>query len=189
MSVAPEFMETMIAEWQIRDVIGRYARGVDRQDGTLIRQCFHADALAHYGDFDGTVETFVPWVLDYVERYSCTMHFMGTTIIDWPDSADDHAVAETYAAVLHETGDGNPGRSWGGGIRYIDHFERRLAASGSKAEWRIAERTVVGDWLRIDPAENHRRFADEMLIGRPGRDDPIFEFLSRLSSMTHNRGT
>ena len=46
-------MQKMIAEWQIRDVIGRYARGVDRRDGKLIRECFHPGALTHFGDFDG----------------------------------------------------------------------------------------------------------------------------------------
>jgi hypothetical protein len=180
MSAAAGIVEKMISEWQIRAIVGRYARGVDRKDGEIIRQCFHAEGLTHYGDFDGTVETFVPWVLSYVERYSCTMHFMGTTIIDWPNCADDHALAETYAAVLHQIGGDNPGRSWVGGVRYIDRFERRPGASGSDPEWRIAERTVVGDWLRIDPTENHRPFPSEMAIGQAGSDDPVFEFLSKL---------
>lgn len=175
-------MEKMISEWQIRNITGRYARAVDRRDGEIIGQCFHAGGLTHYGDFDGTVDSFVPWVLAYVQNYSCTMHFMGRTIIDWADGLDDHAVAETYAAVLHEAGGENPGRSWVGGIRYIDHFERRLTSSSEHAEWRIAERTVAGDWLRIDPANNHRRFGKEILTGQPGSDDPVFEYLSRLIS-------
>jgi len=180
MSSPADALQKLIAESQIRSVIGRYARGVDRRDGTLIRDCFHPGALTHYGDFDGNVSTFVPWVLSYVENYSRTMHFMGTSLVDWHDNwVSCHAVVETYAAVLHEKGGSAPGRSWVGGIRYIDRFESYIVPGGSEAVWRIAERTVVGDWLRIDPSENHRRFAKEMLTGQAGSDDPIFEFLSR----------
>jgi len=185
MSASVGFMDTIISEWQIRDIIGRYARGVDRQDEALIRRCFHPGAQTHYGDFDGTIETFVPWVLGYVEAYRCTMHFMGTSVIDWPDDGiGDLAIAETYAAVLHEKNGNSPGRSWVGGIRYVDCFERRPVAPGTEPEWRIAERTVIGDWLRIDPSENHRKFGPEMLTGRSGSDDPAFDIRSRLANST-----
>lgn len=180
MNAPADAMQMMIAEWRIRDVIGRYARGVDRRSDTLIRECFHPGALTHYGDFDGNVDTFVPWVLEYLNIYPCTMHFMGTSIIDWPDDdASYHAVVETYAAVLHEKHGDAPGRSWVGGIRYVDRFENRGASAGSEAVWRIAERTVVGDWLRIDPSGNHRRFGADMMTGEPGAGDPIFAFLQR----------
>ena len=176
-------MQKMIAEWQIRDVIGGYARGVDRRDGKLIRECFHPGALTHFGDFDGNVDTFVPWVLSYVESYSCTIHFMGTSIVDWPDNQfSGHAVAETCAAVLHERDGNAPGPSRVSGIRHIDRFETRFASGGSEAVWRIAERTVVGDWLRTDPSKKHRRFAKGMLTGQAGGDDPILEFLSRAAA-------
>lgn len=174
-------MEKMFAEWQIRGATELYARGADRRDGDIIASIFHPGAMTHYGDFDGTVETFVPWVLDYVERYSTTMHFMGRTIIDWPGDTGDHAVAETYAAVLHEVGDGKPGRSWVGGIRYIDRFEPSADPSGAQKEWRIRERTVVGDWLRIDPAANHRQFSASMLTGQTAGADPLFTILSAIN--------
>lgn len=180
MSNASGPMERMLAEWQIRDVVGRYARGVDRRDGDIIRGCFHAGAPTHYGDFDKSIDTFVPWVLAYVENYKNTMHFMGRTIIDWPERGNDAAVSETYATVWHEVAAGQPGRSWVGGIRYLDRFERREAAPGEEALWRIAERTVAGDWLRIDPSENHRRFAHVMLTGQPDRSDPVYAMLSKL---------
>ena len=181
MNAPTDVVQTMIAEWQIRDLIGRYARGVDRRDGKQIGECFHPGALTHYGDFDGTVEAFVPWVLDFLQIYTRTMHFMGTTVIDWPDSGDSNfAVAETYATVLHEKTTDTPGRSWAGWIRYIDRFERRIPSPGSQSIWRIADRTVVGDLLRIDPAENHRHFADVMLTGRPVSDDPLYACLALL---------
>jgi hypothetical protein len=181
MSNSSQALEKLIAEAQIRDVVARYARGVDRQDGDIISACFHPGALAHYGDFDGTSEEFVPWVLPYVAHYGSTMHFMGTTIIDWSEGTTDRAVSETYANVWHEIGSGKPGRSWVGGIRYIDRFERRCAPGSAEAIWRIAERSAVGDWLHINAAENQRRFPDVMQTGRADRDDPLFSYLSRLA--------
>lgn len=179
MNASDDGGQKMIAEWQIRDVIARYARGVDRRDGARIRDCFHPGALTHYGVFDGDVDGFVPWVLAEVGNYSRTMHFQGPSMIDWPDNRSGiRTVVETYAIALHEKGGDDQGRNWVGGIRYVDRFERRSASAGSDEVWRIAERTVVGEWLRIDPIENHRRFPKQMPSGQTGRDDLIFQLLT-----------
>jgi hypothetical protein len=110
------------------------------------------------------------------------MHFIVSTVIDWSERRGDEAVSETYATVWHEISAGRPGRSWVGGIRYLDRFEQRAASPGAERSWRIAERTVVGDCLRIDPSENHRRFADVMLTGRPDRGDPVYAMLSKIGA-------
>lgn len=180
MNAPADAVQIMVAEWQIRDVIARYARGVDRRDGALVRDCFHPGALTRYGVFDGDIDGFIPWVLAEMASYARTMHFQGTSIIDWPDDRSaGHAVVETYAITLHEKGDGDEGRSWVGGIRYVDRFKRRPPSAGSDAVWRIVERTVVGDWLRIDPDENHRRFPKRVPSGQTGHDDPIFQKLAQ----------
>jgi hypothetical protein len=130
--------------------------------------------------FDGDVDGFVPWVLAEMGSYARTMHFQGPPIIDWPDDRCGlRTIVETYAIALHEKGGGEPGRSWVGGIRYVDRFERRSASAGSDEVWRIAERTVVGDWLRNDPTENHRRFPKQVPSGQTGRDDLIFQLLAQ----------
>jgi len=180
MSAPADVVQAMIAEWQIRKVIARYARGVDRRDGALIHDCFHPGAVTHYGVFDGDIDGFVPWVLAEMGGYFRTTHFQGTSIVDWPnDRAGSRAVVETYAITLHEKEDGAYGRSWVGGIRYIDRFERRSLSAGLDEVWRIAERTVVGDWLRIDPTENRRQFPKQVLNSQTGRGDPIFQVLTQ----------
>jgi hypothetical protein len=169
----------MLAESRIRDVIARYARGVDRRDGARIRECFHPDAVTNYGVFDGDLDKFIPWVLAEVARSSCTMHFMGRSIIDWPDvELRPVAVVETYAVVVSQRDGGDQGENWVSGIRYLDRFERRTDSTTSAMPWRIAERTVVGEWLRIDPTANHRRFREPMRTGRTGPDDPIYRLLT-----------
>lgn len=183
MELAVDEVETMLAEWRIRDVVARYARGVDRRDATRIRECFHSDARQHYGVFDGSVDEFIPWVLDEVAQYSRTVHFQGTSIIDWPDvRRGDVATVETYAVALSASDDGTPRQSWFGGIRYLDRFERRADSDGLPGRWKIAERTVVGDWLRIDPVENHLRFGAGVTTGQPGADDALFHLLARAAA-------
>jgi len=169
-------VETLLAERQIRDVIARYARGVDRQDGDQIRDCFHPNAMHHYGVFDGHLDEFIPWVLAEVSQYSRTMHFMGSSIIDWPDSRPGPlAIVETYAIVLHQKDGGDKRDNWVGGIRYIDRLELR----SDSGRWKISERTVVGDWLRIDPTANHRHFREPMRTGRTSPEDEIFQVIAQ----------
>lgn len=181
MNAPAALIEAMVVEWRIRDVVGRYARGIDRRDGSIIRGCFHANARMRYGDFDGTIEDFVPWVLAFVSTYRATVHFMGSTVIDGSADTGKHVLSETYASVWHEVASGSRGRSWVGLIRYLDRFEYRGEAAESEGSWRIAERTVVGDLLRTDPAENHRTFAAALLSGRPDTNDPLYAMLTALS--------
>ena len=183
MNAPDNAVETILAECRIRDVIARYTRGVDRRDEDRIRDCYHPDAVTHYGVFDGNLDKFIPWVLAYVAEYSNTMHFLGPSIIDWPNGRlSSVAIVETYAIALHQKDGGDQRENWVGGIRYIDRFERRMESADSACSadsWKIAERTVVGEWLRIDPTENHRRFRKPMPTGRTGPDDTIFRLLAQ----------
>lgn len=175
--VAAVSLETMAAEWQIRNVIARFARAVDRRDAERVRDCYHADAVNRYGVFEGDLDQYVPWVLAEVGKYSRTMHFAGASIIDWPDGPElSVAAVETYSIVLHEKDGGEQGENWVGGIRYLDRFERR---GDSAQSWKISERTVVGDWLRIDPLAHHRRFSRSMPTGQPGQDDALYHLLAQ----------
>lgn len=167
------------AELDIRDAIARYARAVDRRDERLLRTCFHDDAEAHYGAYDGYIDGFIDWVLEEVSAYSVTMHLLGQSVIDWTGApGGSTAIVETYAMAMHRLDGGEPGRNWVGGIRYVDRFECRSGAGdNARACWRIAERTVVGDWLRLDPPEQQRRFGRDIPTGSPAPDDFVHRML------------
>ena len=70
------------AEAQIRKVLQRYARGVDRLDLDLVRSCYHADATDSHGSFEGSVDEFVEWVGRVLRRYDATMHFLGNPLVE-----------------------------------------------------------------------------------------------------------
>jgi hypothetical protein len=170
-------LQALVDRVEIQDVLARYARGIDRLDRELIRGCYHDDAVDHHGTFEGTADEFVDWVLDDLRRYSCTMHFLGQTLIERPDEQQPIAIVETYALAFSAIDGGAQRDNWITGFRYLDRFERRTGVDGALGPWRIAERTILGEWLRIDPLDNHRRFGADVPTGRRDGTDEVFRWL------------
>lgn len=166
---------------EIQEVLARYARGIDRLDGPMIRSCYHDGAVDHHGIFDGTADEFVPWVLDHLQRYTLSMHFLGQSLIEYPHPGADTAAVETYAMAFHRAADGEQRDNWITGFRYLDRFERRPVGDAGEPAWRIADRTVVGEWIRIDPLAEHRGFGD-MPTGRRDASDAVYSLLGTRSS-------
>ena len=112
-------------EREIRDVVMRYCRGIDRMDRQLVRSCYHADATDDHGSFSGGVDEFLAWVWPLLERYTLTMHFVGNLLIE---VGDDVAAAETYGIAFHRSEDARPQLNLMTGFRYLDRFERHVNA-------------------------------------------------------------
>lgn len=76
------------------------------------------------------------------------MHLLGLPMISL---AGDTAEVETYAVAFHRRRGGAGTLEddvWG--VRYLDRFERR------HGEWRIARRTMIRDWRRVDAVASAR---------------------------------
>lgn len=54
-------MDEFLARSEIRDVLARYVRGVDRFDEELIRGCYHPDAVEVHRIFNGNAHEFARW--------------------------------------------------------------------------------------------------------------------------------
>lgn len=153
---------------EIRDVIYRYCRGIDRCDYDLVRSCYHTDASDDHGDFRGGVEDFIAYVQRGLPRFERTMHFIGNLLVE-PDG--DHARAESYIVAHHHLRESRtkPERDFVAGLRYVDDFERRDRV------WRIAARLCVFEWSRIDPvAPGGWAPDDAATTGRRDRDDAVY---------------
>lgn len=136
-------LDDLIAREQIRDVVYRYARGVDRRDFALVRSCYHPGATDDHGSYSGLVDGFIPWLENQLSRWSVTSHTMANILID---IHGDLARVETYAVAYHRTitRSDAPLRDITAGVRYIDDM------TNIDGVWAISRRVVVSDWVRVD---------------------------------------
>ena len=165
----------LLAERAIRRVLMRYARGIDRRDFALVASCYHPGATDDHGSFRGTIEEFIPWVRTSLERFDTTMHFLGNVLIDLeprpePDSGVEVAHVETYCVAYHRLRDRDVDSI--AGLRYVDRFERR------EGEWRIADRTIVVEWNRVDDVVSPG-FGPDYTRGAQDHTDLVYRHLSR----------
>jgi len=160
-------LDELVAQQEIRDVLIRYTRGIDRMDRELVSSCYWPGAHDDHGAFRGTVEGFVNWVEDVLSYFDTTMHFIGNQLVE---VSGETAQAESYCVAYHRRGgrDGEDGHDLVIGLRYVDLMERR------DREWRIADRRCVFDWTRIDPITGEWDLPPEAIRGRRDRDDPVY---------------
>jgi hypothetical protein len=163
-----ERLTRVIDQQEIRDVIYRYCRGIDRCDYELVRSCYHPDATDDHGDFRGGVDDFIAYIRRGLPRFERTMHFIGNVLVE-TDGAQ--ARAESYLVAYHHLAESRtkPERDFVAGLRYVDDFERR------DGEWRIAARVCVFEWSRIDTVAPGGWSPDEAAsTGRRDRSDPVY---------------
>lgn len=166
-------IERMLARDEIREVLARYARGVDRADGPLLKSCYHEDAIEeHGGAYSGNAFAYVDGAIPRIERLGPMQHLLGTSHIEFDG---DLAYVETYIwtflRLRLESGDLD---TFTGG-RLIDRFERRDGA------WKIAHRRTIFDWNRDTDSRQgwvngmFKPGTPGMLVGVKGRKDPSYE--------------
>jgi hypothetical protein len=126
--------DSLADEVAIRDVLHRYAFGLDSRDFDMQRACFTEDVEAEYGGHR------LPPGVESIMRlnrgaagFVSTMHHAGTTVI--MSLSGDSAETEHYsiAYLLSREADGSH-RLTARGVRYSDAFRRE------GGEWRICRR-------------------------------------------------
>ena len=172
MSDRPMDLQTLLAIQEIKDVLYRYARGVDRRDLDLVRSCFHEDAYDDHGSVRGTVDELLKAIDEFSARFNLTYHFIGNVLVEVDG---DVARSEAYAVATHRR-EPQPGRAgkddiWG--IRYVDRFERRAGA------WRIAYRVIAQEWRTVVPIQERPTGVPPGQWGRHDSDDPLHWVLQR----------
>jgi hypothetical protein len=160
-------LDDLVAQQEIRDVLIRYTRGIDRMDPDLVLSCYWPGAHDDHGAFQGTAEDFAVWVRDVLAHFDVTMHFIGNQLVE---VEGDAAHAESYCVAYHrrQARDGQQGHDLVIGLRYVDRLEQR------DGEWRIADRRCVFDWTRQDPIGAEWALPPEALRGARDRNDPVY---------------
>ena len=164
-------LDRLVAKADIEDCMKRYARGVDRRDWAMVRNCFHDDATDSHGEFHGNGDQFIEWVKARHTEVPFSMHYLLNCLVEFQSA--NVAAVETYFWAIQRR-EGQAVDSGATAIehevfgRYVDRFERRGGA------WRIAERKVVYDSTRTQPSTSHlRRMVG--VLGRRDRSDPVYE--------------
>lgn len=170
-----EALQRLIDKDEIRDVMARYCRGVDRADWDLVRSTYHTDAYDDHGDYKGGVDGFIAFAKSRTGGATQVMHFLGECLIEFASPA--MAIAETYFFTAHTLGpeaQGQYGATGKSGPVQLSHYGRYVDRMEQRDEvWRIAHRIVVFETTRLALGEvppikpdwaGHRR----------DREDPIF---------------
>ena len=164
--------ETMLQEvfdhQQIRQLIYRYCRGVDRCDKQLLRSTYHADAIEDHGIFNGNALDFCDFVIDELSKMDSCMHCVSNILIDVDG---DNAAAESYVVGYHliRKDDGQVHEMVIAG-RYLDQLQRR------DNEWKFSHRLYVMDWNRnqLATAEWEEGIFAQLTKGKRFPDDPVY---------------
>ncbi|EHH14009.1 nuclear transport factor 2 family protein [Mesorhizobium amorphae] len=166
----------------IRDCLYRYCRGIDRADEAALRSAYWPDAHDNHGAYCGSAEGFIQFALGVFKTGPRNIHQITNILIEFIGSAE--AAVESYFTGLQrapdESGEVRQTLLCG---RYCDLFQKR------EGEWRIAERTVVYDWLeeQIPPAVlEAERFGPRQPIGAPHPDDPVYRLGKRRIPSRHD---
>ena len=132
-------LQELVDKAGIRDVMMRYARGIDRRDMDLIASSFAPDAYVNYaGREDQGRDNIISRLRTSTSRYRST-HFMGDQEIQ---INGDTADVETYAIdYLFYTVEGTHYQSMGG-LRYVDKMVRQ------NGQWQVQHRVMHIDWRR-----------------------------------------
>ncbi|MBV9842709.1 MAG: nuclear transport factor 2 family protein [Sphingomonadaceae bacterium] len=121
---------------EIRDLMSRYGRAVDRLDKDLLLSVYHADAVDDHGCYVGDPQQFAECALSmHAENNTITQHIITNHVCDLDG---DTAHAETYWMYVGMNRTGQP-YSMGGG-RYVDRLEKR------DGRWGIVARKCLMDW-------------------------------------------
>ena len=122
-------LDRLVAEAEIRRVVARYCRGIDRMDLDLVRSCYHHDARDEHGSFSGPVDEYIEWVAGLLSKYDATMHFIGNQLVEFDDP--DFVAAGRDVAYY---------------VRAIQEATPAVNAGGLRCE-----RGAAGDCTRVRP--------------------------------------
>jgi hypothetical protein len=186
MAIRQEYSpERMADRAQIRDVMYRWCRAVDRLDYDAIRTVFHPDGIDSHGAYNGNIDGLIEWIRGRHATIPFSMHSISNMLIEF--AGQDIAIVETYVFVVQRYPPEAKGSvtfvSKGGGegksgvamdlmicARYVDRFERR------HDEWRILHRTVVFDSVMPhEVAENGPEMGKDWTLGQRDHTDHIYQ--------------
>jgi hypothetical protein len=170
-------LQTLLDREAIRDCLYRYCRGIDRADEEMLHSAYWPDARDCHGAYRGSATGFIAQALSRLRPGGRRVHLVTNVLIELHG---DVAAVESSFLALQSTAAAPQQETFLCG-RYLDRFEKRAG------EWRIADRTVVYDWIeeRARPElaqDNEALFGARNPNGAVAPIDPIYALLDAVRS-------
>lgn len=165
-------MQALIDKDAIRDLVLSYSRAVDRQDFSLLRTLYTADAMEddHAGLFSGRAAAYIDWLEAVMPRLGITTHAVQNHLIAL-DGANN-AQGEVYCLAYHRMpAEGDGWQDLIHGNRYFDHYRK------VDGVWRFARRSVTVDWKRTAPSTWDPLALSSAAFGTHDSTDPSYRAL------------
>ena len=138
-----ERIERTAEKIEIQEVIYQLARGIDRCDEEVLKNCYHEGATDDHGQFKGTAEEFITWVIPVLKTMEATQHCICNILINLDG---EKAKTESYFLAFHRLNIKEVDSDMVAAGRYLDSFEKKDGV------WAITHRHAVFDWNRLDPS-------------------------------------
>lgn len=151
---------------QIRDLVARYCRAIDRIMVDEAKSVYFDDATEDHGVYRGSGQGFIDALSGILTDEYIGHHCLGQTLIELNGDA---AVCETYFVCgMAWNQPGNPLSFADVRGRYIDSVERRCG------EWRIASRVAVLDLTVQRPFDREWDIAEAFVRGQRYPRDLVY---------------
>jgi len=131
-------IQTLLDKIAIETRLAQHARGIDRADEELLRDCYHSDGTVDYGAFAGSSAEFASFLTPIQAAAPISLHRPSNV---WCEVSGDRGVSESYViayVVMPTDGDSKPHLVGG---RYLDGHSRKQGV------WRMQHRQYVLDWI------------------------------------------
>ena len=159
-------IQALLDKQDIAELSYRYSRAVDRLDRDLLASVYWPDGSDDHGAFVGSAPDYVDWVMDLLSGWIAVHHDNANILIELDGDVAYGEVHWTGYYTYEVNGRVHDQIAAG---RYIDRYERR------SGEWRIAHRTCLSDWSRLEPSADWRSDpARSRLAGKRKPDDLLY---------------
>jgi hypothetical protein len=166
-------VDELSAREAIRDVLYRYARGVDRADVALLKSCYHPEAVDAHWTFIGNGHEFAEEILKphQMGQLPLLKHFITNILIEL-DGGRAFVESSFVCMVDLDLEEGARAHLESHG-RYVDVFECR------GGDWKILSRLLVSEgaeWSTPVAVPGHAGQPQPDGRQRPSRsgDDPVY---------------
>jgi hypothetical protein len=168
-NTTPHRLEILLAKDEIREVLMRYGRGVDRGDAELLKSCYHPGAIEEHGStYVGPADAYIDAAVPRIHKMGTLAHYICNIHISLEG---ERAYVESYVLTFARfQRDGKSYDTFTGG-RLCDRFDRR------NGEWKVMHRKMAFDWNHDMPSQEgwclgmFNPSDPKMVLGKKGPQD------------------